>query len=134
MKFILQIKTVFAVTILSFLLAACSAVKGPVDDVISQPVPSSIHNPQLVKELIMSSGIKLGWIFKEVDSSTLEGTLFMRKYVARITIPYSSTEYSLIFKTSEQLRYDAEEDAVYTTDYTWMDALDQAIQKRLSGE
>lgn len=114
---------------LSFLLTACSS--APVKDKESQAVPEYIKSPILVKDAILTSGKKLGWIFKELDSNTLEGSLFTPKYVYRVLIPYSGEEYSLLFISMDKLRYDDGETKTFRRDDNWMVEFNEAIQNKL---
>ncbi|WP_019556919.1 LptM family lipoprotein [Thiomicrorhabdus arctica] len=115
--------------VVSFLLTACGV--KPIHEVESKVVPNSIENSDQVKQAIKRAGMGLGWIIKEVDASTLEGTLFLRRHVARITIPYSSSQYSLLYKSSEQLDYDEEEKTIHSNYNGWIMNLDRAIQVQL---
>lgn len=121
--------SILALVAASFLLTACGV--KPVHEVESKTVPSNIQNSVQVKQAIMRAGNGLGWIIKEVDANTLEGVLFLRKHVAKITIPYSSSQYSLLYKSSEQLDYDADAKTIHSNYNGWIMNLDRAIQAQL---
>ena len=71
-------------------------------------------------------------MIKEVDSNTLQGTLMLRKHIAQITIPYSKSNYSLMYKTSENLNYNAEDKTIHKNYNGWIQNLDRAIQVQLT--
>ena len=122
--------SLLALVVVSFLLTACGV--KPVHEVESKAVPINIQNSAQVKQAIKRAGNGLGWIIKEVDENTLEGILFLRKHVAKITIPYSSSQYSLLYKSSEQLDYDQEAKTIHSNYNGWIMNLDRAIQVQLN--
>ncbi len=113
----------------SFLLTACGV--KPVHEVESKIVPSNIKSAAQVKQAIQRAGIGLGWIIKEVDGDTLEGILLLRTHMAKITIPYNKSEYSLLYKSSEKLDYDQEAKTIHSNYNGWIMNLDRAIQVQL---
>ncbi len=128
-KFSKKWTSLLALVAVSFLLTACGV--KPVHEVKSEVVPSNIQNSAQVKQAIKRAGMGLGWIIKEVDGETLEGTLFLRKHVAKITIPYSSSQYSLLYKSSDQLDYDQEDKTIHSNYNGWILNLNRAIQVQL---
>jgi hypothetical protein len=124
-----KILSTFSVLATAILLTACGA--KPVKNVESNAVPSNIKSAEQVKLAIQRAGTGLGWMIKEKDSHTLEGTLLLRKHIAQITIPYSKTEYSLLYKTSENLSYDQEANTIHNNYNGWIMNLDRAIQLQL---
>jgi len=120
----------FAITAVAFLLTGCGA--APVKNVDSNIVPSNVQSAEQVKQAIKRAGTGLGWMIKEVDSNTLQGTLMLRKHIAQITIPYSKSNYSLMYKTSENLNYNAEDKTIHKNYNGWIQNLDRAIQVQLT--
>ncbi|MEA3404238.1 MAG: hypothetical protein U9R28_00675 [Pseudomonadota bacterium] len=94
-------------------------------------MPTNIKSTEQVKKAINIAGSGLGWMIKEVDGGTLQGTLLLRKHVAQITIPYSEKEYSLLYKASENLKYDAEAQTIHKNYNGWIQNLNRAIQVQL---
>ncbi len=121
---------VLSVVTMSFLLTACGGT--PIKNVSNSSVSISIDKKEQVKKAIKTAGASLGWIVKEIDENTLEATLMLRKHVAIITIPYSEKEYSLLYKSSENLKYDAKKNTIHKNYNSWITNLDRNIQIQLS--
>ena len=52
---------------------------------------------------IVRAGAKLGWQIQEEAPGKLVGTLTLRSHIAVVEIPYSSTNYSIHYKSSIDL-------------------------------
>ena len=114
----------------SFLLTACGGV--PVKDVSSSSISITVEKKEQVRQAIKTAATSLGWIIKDIDPSTLEATLLLRSHVAKVTIPYSEKEYSLLYKSSENLDYNAEKNTIHKNYNSWITNLDRRIQVQLS--
>lgn len=125
-------KTLFLLPLafMAFTMTGCKS--KPVKNVESQAVPSTVQSANEVKDSIIRAGASLGWIIKEKDTSTLQGTLLLRDHVAKIKIPYSKSSYSLIYQGSEKLDYNAEEKTIHSNYNGWIQNLDRNIQLQLS--
>lgn len=121
---------VLSVVTMSFLLTACG--ETPIKNVSHSSVSISIDKKEQVRKSIKTAGASLGWVIKDIDDNTLEATLILRKHVAIVTIPYSEKEYSLLYKSSENLRYDAEKKTIHKNYNSWITNLDRQIQVQLS--
>ena len=121
---------VLSVVTMSFLLTACGG--APVKNVSNHSVSISIDKKEEVRMAIKTAGASLGWIINDLDENTLEGVLMLRKHIAKITIPYSEKEYSLLYKSSENLKYNAEKNTIHKNYNSWITNLDQKIQVQLS--
>lgn len=128
-KYSKQLISMFAIAFAALVLSGCGAT--PVKDVESSLVPSNVKSSEQVKQAIVRAGAQLGWGIKEVDNKNLQGTLMLRKHVAQISIPYSAKEYSLIHKTSENLKYNAADNTIHKNYNSWIENLDRAIQVQL---
>src|SRR4051794_29762056 len=60
-------------------------------------------SPDQVRGAIVRAGSSLGWQMKDEGNNTLVGTLILRKHVAVVAIPYSATNYSIHYRSSENL-------------------------------
>lgn len=83
-----------------------------------------------IKKAIMRAGAGLGWSIREVAPGQLEGTLHLRKHMAQVDIPYSKHSYSVIYKASDNLRYDGEK--IHSNYNGWIQNLDKAIKTQIS--
>ncbi len=92
---------------------------------------SKITNDDVFKS-ILRAGAGLGWIIKAVDENTAEGTLHLRDHTAVVTISYNTKDYSITYKTSTNLGYDAENNTIHSNYNGWITNLNRAIQVQLS--
>lgn len=121
-----------AIVTFSIILSACGRT-APIKNLESQPVPTNIKSADDVKKAIKMAGVSLGWVITENGSNTLKGVLNLRSHQAVISIPYSIKEYSLIYKSSVNLDYDAEEKSIHNNYNGWIQNLNNNIQVQLSG-
>jgi hypothetical protein len=57
-----------------------------------------------VQKAIIESGAKLGWIMAVTKPGEILGTLNLRSHSAVVTIPFSTTSYSIRYKDSTNLK------------------------------
>ncbi|MBD3755859.1 MAG: hypothetical protein IE937_09505 [Gammaproteobacteria bacterium] len=126
------LKSTFAAALVAFTLTLVGCGAAPVQNYEAQPVPTNIKSAEQVKQAIRRAGANLGWIISE-DGDKLKGTLNLRSHQAVISIPYSTTSYSLIYKNSVNLDYDAEKGTIHKNYNGWMQNLNNRIQVQLSG-
>lgn len=114
--------------VLTMALIGCRT--SPVLNVTDAPVNATgqVSNSD-VKKAIISAGAGLGWQMKEVKPGHIVGTLFLRKHMASVDIPYSSSSYSINYKDSSELNYD--NGNIHSNYNGWVQNLDRAIQARL---
>ena len=60
------------------------------------------------------------------------GTLNVRSHQAVVTIPYTTKTYSILYKDSSNLKYDAEKQTIHENYTGWIQRLDGAIRSRLT--
>lgn len=121
-----------AIVMFSAVLSACGRT-APVKNLESQPVPTNITSADEVKKAIKIAGVSLGWIITENGSNKLKGVLNLRSHQAIISIPYSTKEYSLIYQSSVNLDYDADQKTIHNNYNGWIQNLNNNIQVQLSG-
>jgi hypothetical protein len=87
-------------------LAACNTL-APIQNVSSVTVSAQANKPlsdEQVRAAIVRAGAGLGWIMKDAGPNRLNGILLLRTHTAEIDIPYSSTSYSIAYKSSTNLQ------------------------------
>jgi|SRR5689334_21359269 uncharacterized lipoprotein YmbA len=106
---------------------------------IYQVKDASVHtatgkevSAEQVQRAIIESGAKLGWIMTVKKPGELEGTLNLRSHTAVVTIPFSATSYSILYKESTNLKYDAEKQTIHGNYNGWVQRLDNEIRARIS--
>jgi len=85
-----------------------------------------------VYKAIKTAGLGLGWMVKKSKPGVATAQLNVRKHMALVTIKYDSTSYSIDYKNSLNLKYDATKNSIHSNYNGWIQNLDNAIQVQLS--
>jgi len=113
-------------------LTACNTL-APIQNVSSVPVSNSSNKPMTAAEVrnaIVRAGAGLGWIMKDAGPGTINGTLILRTHTAEVTIPYSPTSYSIVYKSSTNLQ---ESGGMIHRNYNgWIQNLNRGINAQLA--
>lgn len=121
----------FSVVTLALALGACNKRVSSIQNSESQSVPSNIKSAEQVKRAIVLAGSGLGWIIKDEGKGKLKGTIIVRSHQAVVSIPYSATEYSIIYESSTNLNYNPENNSIHRNYNSWVQNLNQRIQAQL---
>ena len=126
-----MLKNIILVSAVILTLGLMGCRTAPIYNLESAPVNvSSSASLVDIKKSIISAGAALGWQMKEVEPGHIVGTLYLRKHMAKVDIPYSKTGYSITYKDSLELNYDG---TVIHKNYNgWIQNLDRGIQARLT--
>lgn len=106
-------------------LAGCAL---PIYNVEDTPVTRKLSANQ-VKLAILRAGATLGWQMQEVRPHEIEGTLYLRRHMAKVDIPYSAERYSIRYKDSQNLLYDGQN--IHKNYNGWIKNLDAAIRTQI---
>lgn len=114
------------------LFVACTGV--PITNVQNSPVNVSKQNPSLdeVTKAIIRAGVGLGWQMTPQKPGLMQGRLALREHVAVVDIRYNTKSYSIDYKDSTNLNYDASKGQIHRNYNGWVQRLDNAIQSQLS--
>jgi len=114
------------------LFVACTA--APIVNVQNSPVNVSKSNPTLedVSKAIVRAGVGLGWQMTPQKPGLMQGRLALREHVAVVDIKYDRKSYSIDYKDSNNLNYDASQQKIHRNYNGWIQRLDNAIQAQLS--
>lgn len=99
------------------IILICMCVVGcrtfpPVHNIEHQAV--SVHDQQRVEEMIIAGGMRAkGWQISKVKDGLLLGTFAIRAHQFTVEIPYTADEYSILYKDSENLRYNAKKNTIH---------------------
>lgn len=129
--------------ILSGMIVACLAVAvvagcrggGQIYNVKDAPVQTATgKEPSMedVQKAIILAGAELGWAMAVVKPGEIMGTLNIRSHQAVVTIPYTTKTYSILYKDSSNLKYDADKQTIHQNYTGWIQQLDGAIRSRLT--
>jgi hypothetical protein len=124
--------TVGAMVLLAMLVAACAP--APVHNVGDTPVRSNKANVTEadVAGAIKRAGAGLGWAVLEDGPGKMTATLRLRTHTAVVEIPYDAAKYSIRYKDSQDLRYNAEKGTIHKNYNSWIQNLDSSIQRELA--
>ncbi len=123
-----------AVGLVLVFLVGCRA-GAPIYEVKSAPVPSPSGKEltlEQVRKEIMAAGVAAGWQMTDVKPGELLATFNLRSHQAVVSIPYTTKDYSILYKNSSNLKYDAEAKTIHQNYAGWIQRLDGAIRSRLS--
>lgn len=127
----ISLKNLAFAAVIALTLALIGCRTAPVYNVTEAPVNASGKvSSNDVKKAIMAAGAGLGWQMKEVKPGHIVASLFLRKHSAVVDIPFSASNYSIIYKDSTELKYDGS--SIHSNYNGWIQNLDHAIQSRLS--
>lgn len=100
----------FLVVLLSLTLAIITGCRtSPVYNVQDQHIAANInnHTEEDVKKAIVRAGGTLGWNMNADKPGHVLGTLYLRKHIAIVDITYDINKYSITYKDSTNLNYEA---------------------------
>jgi hypothetical protein len=134
-KFFFQLWFLLLVFLLVFPLAACVRQSSLVN-VYDAPVTwtgGSSPATAKVKNAILAACMSRGWEAREVRPGLISASLSARgKHTAVVEIPFSGTSYSIIYKDSVNLRYNAAKQTIHSQYNTWIHNLRHDINVRLA--
>lgn len=86
-----------------------------------------------VKQAFMASPGEInGWTFAEKAAGHLEGTLHVRKHSVVVDIAYTAKDYSILYVSSENLKYDKDKKVIHPKYETWIKNLERVVLKKLT--
>ena|SRR2546425_4343459 len=122
--------------VIAFALVVFTSCRtGAIYNVVDAPVTTGNNKaPSLdeVTKAIVTAGKGLGWQMSIVQPGLIVGTLNIRSHQAVVDIPYTIKTYSIKYKNSSNLKYDAEKQTIHSNYSGWIQNLDNAIKLQLS--
>jgi hypothetical protein len=85
-----------------------------------------------VKGVILEACRKKEWVAREISPGLISATLMVRRHTAQVEIPYSATSYSINYKTSTNLNYNAKDHSIHNQYNNWVDYLRRDIELGLA--
>jgi hypothetical protein len=125
------------VWVLCVLLVAVTGCRGAgqIYEVKDAPVQTATGTqPSLedVQKAIITAGAGLGWQMAVAKPGEIIGTLNIRSHQAVVSIPFTTKNYSILYKDSANLKYNAEKQTIHENYSGWIQRLDGAIRARLT--
>ena len=84
-----------------------------------------------VQKAIIDAGIKQTWIMTPVKPGEMLGEFNIQSHQIHVTIPYTTKNYSILYKDSTNLRYDPVKRTIHVNYAKWIERLDSEIKARL---
>jgi hypothetical protein len=109
---------------------------GQVYEVKDAPIQTATGKEltlEQVQKAIIDAGIKQTWIMTPVKPGEILGEFNVQSHQIHVTIPYSTKQYSILYKDSSNLRYDPVKRTIHVNYQKWIERLDNEIKARLSG-
>jgi type IV pilus biogenesis protein CpaD/CtpE len=129
----MRIFAIVAAIAATMTITACTSV--PIMNVDQAPV-TTVTNRALttaqVRSAIVQAGTSLGWQMRDEAPGMLVGTLQLRTHSAVVAIPYSTTSYSIQYRSSTNL--DASGGMIHRNYNGWIQNLTRAINAQLSAQ
>jgi len=123
-------------TVLMFIgIIGCRA-GAPIYDIQSTAIPNSVNGSMSLTEVtraITSAAAKHGWEMRVEKPGYIVGTLHLREHEAVVDIPYDTTSYSILYKSSRNLQYDETNKTIHKNYNSWIRNLNVSIQRELGG-
>lgn len=129
MKNIFKIFGIVAVVLVFLTGCRTSAVYNVVDNPVD--VKKSVKDDRIFKA-IKTAGLGLGWQVRKVKDGLAEAQLNIRDHMALVEIPYSNKSFSINYKDSSNLKYDAAKKTIHSNYNGWVQNLRNAISLQLS--
>jgi len=117
-------------------LAACRVRQANITNFVDLPVYGAKNNALAqaqVRKAILDACKKRNWVAREISPGLISATREVRgKHMARVEIPFSGTRYSIIYKDSSNLQYDASKNVINRNYNSWVNYLRQDIEMALA--
>lgn len=107
---------------------------GPIYNVKDAPVSTATGKDvtlDQVTKAIIEAGTGLKWSMAVVKPGQIMGTLLVRSHSAVVDITYTTKAYSITYKDSNNLKYNAEKQTIHENYRGWVQNLDNAIRGKL---
>ncbi|MDH4236909.1 MAG: hypothetical protein OEV17_06645 [Nitrospira sp.] len=108
---------------------------GQIYNVKDAPITTATgRTPSLeqMQKAIITAGVGLGWQMSVVKPGEIIGTLNLRSHQAVVSITFTTKRYSITYKDSKNLKYDAATQTIHENYLAWIQRLDGAIRTRLT--
>jgi hypothetical protein len=112
-------------------MVACRA-GGQVYEVKDAPIESAKPlTLEQIQKAIIDAGIKQTWIMTPIKPGEMLGEFNVQSHQIHVMIPYTTKNYSILYKDSSNLRYDPVKRTIHVNYAKWIERLDNEIKARL---
>ncbi len=119
---------------LAVLLAGCTS--AAIMDINDRSIPQTQAGKTLsmdqIQAAIMKGSIQKGWVPSVVKPGLVEASIQVRTHQAVVSIPYTQTDYDILYKSSQNL--DESGGKIHRNYNRWVANLSASIQEELLDE
>lgn len=129
-----MVSGIVAICVVLAVMAGCRS-GGLIYSVKDAPIQTETgKEPSLedVQKAIIAAGAGLGWQMGISKPGEIVATHNARSHQAVVTIPFTTKSYSILYKDSTNLKYDAAKQTIHDNYTVWVQRLDNAIRSRLT--
>ena len=94
--------------------------------------PNPAATMENIGKAIIRAGQTLGWQITPMGPGKAEGVLVLRRHRAVVDISYDTTSFSIHYKDSVNLDYDAQDKTIHSNYNGWIRNLEKAIRAQVS--
>lgn len=123
---------VAALTVSALTLSACART-GPVRNVSDAPIAASGDLTRKdIRTAIIRAGSSRGWRMEPQGDGHILATLTVREHMAKVDIHYDESSYDIVYRESENLRYDPDNETIHSNYNGWIQNLELDINNYLA--
>ena len=94
--------------------------------------PNPAATMENIGKAIIRAGQTLGWQITPMGPGKAEGVLVLRRHRAVVDISYDTTSFSIHYRDSVNLDYDAQDKTIHSNYNGWIRNLEKAIRAQVS--
>jgi hypothetical protein len=94
--------------------------------------PNPAATMENIGKAIIRAGQTLGWQITPMGPGKAEGVLVLRRHRAVVDISYNTTSFSIHYRDSVNLDYDAQDKTIHSNYNGWIRNLEKAIRAQVS--
>jgi len=127
----MRIRIALAILAVATAMAGCTSqpIMNVNDAIVAVPAGKSVTHAQ-VRDAIVRAGAALGWQIKDEGPNLLVGTLQLRTHTAVVEIPYSTSKFSIRYRSSINL--DQNGGNIHKNYNGWIQNLTKGINDQLA--
>ena len=130
MKNILKIGAIALVITVIFTGCRTSPILNVPNQAIVAPNDKVTTND--IYKAIARAGASLGWNMEKKSDGVILATLNLRNHQAVVIIKYTKEDYSIMYKSSKNLKFNAEKQTIHSNYNGWIQNLEKAINAQVN--
>lgn len=126
----MRFQKIIILILLSMLLMSCrsTSILNIKNEPFALQSTSKLALAKVTHNIIIA-GDKLGWKMTKIEPGHIIATLHLRTHMAKVDINYSTSNYSITYKDSLELKYDG--DSIHKNYNGWVQNLSSAINTQV---